>query len=54
MPPNVRATVHVPASAKQGVREGGTVLEGGRREVGSVVFEVGSGDYEFAAYPLFT
>ena len=50
VPPNVRATVHVPASAGQGVMEGGAVLEGGRRETGSVVFEVGSGDYEFVAY----
>ena len=52
VPPNVRATVHVPASAMQGVMEGGTVLEGGRREAGSVVFEVGSGDYAFTAYQL--
>ena len=50
VPPNVRATVHVPASATQDVMEGGTILEGGRRELGSVVFEVGSGDYEFVTY----
>jgi len=52
VPPNVRATVHVPAGAEQGVAEGGAVLQGGRREAGSVVFEVGSGDYEFVAYAL--
>ena len=52
VPPNVRATVHVPATSTQGVREGSTVMEGGRREAGSVVFEVGSGNYEFASYRL--
>lgn len=52
VPPNVRATVHVPASTEHGVKEGGVALEGGRREAGSVVFEVGSGDYEFVAYRL--
>ena len=44
--------MHVPASAMQGVMEGGTVLEGGLREAGSVVFEVGSGDYAFTASQL--
>lgn len=52
VPPNIRATVHVPASAEHGVMEGGVALEGGRREAGSLVFEVGSGEYEFVAYRL--
>jgi|EP01049_Picozoa_sp_SAG25_P004594 alpha-L-rhamnosidase len=52
VPPNVKATVHMPVGAEYGVMEGGSVLEGGRREDGSLIFEVGSGDYEFLPYLL--
>jgi hypothetical protein len=49
VPPNVAATVHVPSRKGGDVMESGDVLEGGRREEGSVVFEVGSGEYHFTA-----
>eukprot|EP01046_Picozoa_sp_COSAG06_P040304 COSAG06_NODE_4862_length_3896_cov_24.255728_5_plen_98_part_00 len=62
VPPNVAATVHVPTTTASKsdsdgvaaiktpppvVMESGSVLEGGRQEDGSVVFEVGSGHYRF-------
>lgn len=55
VPPNVIATVHVPSKYASAtafaptpvVTESGRVLNGGRREDGSVVFEVGSGEYHF-------
>lgn len=48
VPPNVAATVHVPSRQGGAVMESGAAMEGGRREEGSMVFEVGSGDYSFA------
>jgi alpha-L-rhamnosidase len=55
IPPNTRATVHVPTSEPASVLEGGkpvgkskdfTVL---RQESGAVVVELGSGEYRFSA-----
>lgn len=55
VPPNVRATVHVPSAAARPVREGGAAVRGGRRvggrgpggRGGSLVVEVGGGDWRF-------
>jgi hypothetical protein len=47
----LQATVHVPRGAEgRTVLEGGIAMEGGRREAGSMVFEVGSGNYEFTSW----
>ena len=62
VPPNVEATVHVPSTTSNGsddgavsgntgrVLESGVPMEGGRQESDSVVFEVGSGEYEFQSW----
>ena len=46
---NRRQQVCAPSRKGGDVMESGDVLEGGRREEGSVVFEVGSGEYHFTA-----
>jgi alpha-L-rhamnosidase len=54
VPPNTRATVHLPGARLEQVREGGTSLtatRGVKRAIqagDAVLLEVGSGDYEFA------
>ena len=49
IPPNVRATVHVPSSSGS-VRDAESLqLLHGRRERSSVVLEVGSGEWSFEA-----
>ena len=58
IPPNVRATVHVPTSVLGRVLEGGRGVTGGRRVVGdagtgsgeSLAIEVGSGFFEFLSF----
>jgi len=55
VPVNTTATVYVPASNVSQVAEGGKPAASAagvkwvRNEDGAVVFEVGSGDYEFVA-----
>ena len=57
VPPNVRATVHVPAAPSAAVLERGKVVTGGRRVMAigsggrgaSLAIEVGSGFFEFVS-----
>jgi alpha-L-rhamnosidase len=49
VPPNVVATVHVPSRAGSAVHESGTLVLGGRRETGSLVLEIGSGEHAFTS-----
>ena len=57
IPPNTRATIYVPASSANAVREGAGALSASAGlsvkgvEDGYVVVEVGSGDYTFTAAP---
>lgn len=56
IPPNVKATVHVPSRSGTQILEGGQLMLGGRRveggheaATGAVAFELGSGEYSFSS-----
>lgn len=55
VPANTTATVHLPVDAQAGIREGGREVRGMkelrflRQEGGRIVFDVGSGTYDFVA-----
>jgi alpha-L-rhamnosidase len=55
IPPNVTATIYIPSGAREFVREGGKAAEASKgvhfsgTMPGTVVFEVGSGEYTFAS-----